>query len=370
MKILFVQQFMPSEPRTPVALMDLASYGRAFGHEIDVAYAGKVDKLADYDMIGFSALSLGYHVLPAVRSLRANYSGRIVFGGKGAEALQSAEHADLNQLGVEIHVGPGELLLHSDMPIDYNAYPAWEERDFRALDRGGTMTEIMSSRGCPYHCRFCHNTETQVHLFTPERTIANAALILKAIGRHRVFFVDDVFAIRAERMRSILDTADKQGVELRKATCFFVHVNHTSDETIEAIRAFRPQEVQVGIESGDNGMLVAMGKKFTAERAEQQLQKLHSRGIKAACLFLIGFPGETKQSLGATIDFMDRNRRYMSGWWVSYYQPVPFTKGWEMARERVGDDMVTGGWNTEINYVDPNLSIGDLRKARCDMMGY
>ncbi len=369
MKLLLTQQFSANELRTPIALMDLAVYGRAFGHQIDLAYVNQVGKLDDYDIVGLSALSLGYHVLSAVKSLRENYSGRIVFGGKAASSLQPAEHVYLDQLGVEVHAGPGETLL-SDVPIDYENYPAWQEADFRILDRGATMTEMMSSRGCPYRCNFCHNTEKKVEYFSIERIMANASLILNTIGRPRVFFVDDVFAVRAERLHAILDASRQNGVDLQGRCCFFVHINHTNDETIEAIGAYDPREVLVGIESGDNRMLEAMGKRFTAERAEEQLRKLHSRGIRAAGLFLMGFPGETKESLQATVDFVDRNRKYMSGWWVSYYQPVPFTKGWEIAKERVGDDMVTGGWNTEINYIDPNVAIKDLRKARWAAMGY
>ncbi len=369
MKCLLMQQFSANELRTPIALMDLAAYGRTFGHEIDVAYAGKTGKLDAYDTIGFSALSLGYHVLPAIKTLRGEYPGRIVFGGKAASSLLPAERACLDRLDVEVHVGPGETLF-SDAPIDYENYPVWHEADFRALDRGTTMTEMMSSRGCPYRCHFCHNTEMKVRYFSMARIVAHASLILNTIGRPRVFLVDDVFAIRAERLHAILDATLGSGIDLRRRICFFVHINHTDDETINAIRAFNPTEIQVGIESGDDRMLEVMGKCFTAERAEQQLRKLHSRGIRASGLFLMGFPGETKESLQATVDFVDRNRKYMSGWWVSYYQPVPFTKGWEIARDRVGDDMVTGGWNTEINYVDPNLTIKDLRKARWAAMGY
>jgi radical SAM superfamily enzyme YgiQ (UPF0313 family) len=367
-KVLLIQQFAPREPRTPIALLDLAAYGRALGHEVEVAYADQPCGLGGYDLVGFSSLALGYHEMPALKKLRKSYPGRIVFGGKATDTLQGEDRAHLEQLGIEVMPGPGELLFQAAGPIDYDNYPAWQEADFRALDRGKLMTEAMSSRGCPYRCHFCHNTEKTMRFFAPERTAANASLILSTMGRRRVFLVDDVFAVRADKLFAVLEAADRQGLTLQRRTCFFVHISCINDETLGAIRAFDPVEVQVGIESGDDAMLEAMGKTFTSQRAEQQLRKLHSHDIKAACLFLMGFPGETKGSLQATIDFADRNRDYMSGRWVSYYQPVPLTRGWEMARERVGDNLVVGGWNAEINYVDPNLTIGDLRRARHAVM--
>jgi radical SAM superfamily enzyme YgiQ (UPF0313 family) len=263
--------------------------------------------------------------------------------------------------------GPGEKLFNGGLSVDYSSYPAWFAADFYALDRLHSMTEAMSSRGCPYRCHFCHNTEPKMQFFSPERTVSNAALILNVIGRHRVFFVDDVFATNAQRMREILAEADLAGLELRKRTCFFVHVNHTSGERLDAIAEYEPQEVQMGVESGDDGMLEAMGKRFDAMEAEAALRRLHDRGIRVACLFLIGFPGETVDSLANTVEFVQRNRKYMSGWWVSYYQPVPGTKGWEMAKERAGRE-ITGGWNTDISYVDPNLLEQDLMDARAAIM--
>ncbi len=120
---------------------------------------------------------------------------------------------------------------------------------------------------------------------------------------------------------------------------------------------------------GDDGMLSAMGKTFTAQRAGEKIQQLHAAGVKVAALFLIGFPGETRQSLQNTLDLLNASRQYLSGWWVSYYQPVPYTRGWELAKERV-PNYKKGDWNTEISYLDPNLTEQDLTTARQAMMTY
>ncbi len=380
MRVLLTQQFNKREPRTPIALLDLAAYGREYGHEVDVAYIDetairRLSLLETYDIVGLSSLTFSSFVLSEIENLRKKYKGRIVFGGKGTEVLQDCDCDNLAKLDVEVFSGSGERLfrpvkLLESVDIGYGDYPAWHEVDFHALDRVGQMTEMMSSRGCPYRCHFCQNTENRVHYFSPERTVVNAAMLLTTMHRHRIFLVDDIFAVSADRMSTILSLADDRGLNLRRRTCFFVHVSHVNDKTIESIREYNPQEVLVGVESGDDKMLEAMGKTFTSAQAEDRLRCLHSQGIRVSCLFLMGYPGETNESLQATVDFVERNRKYMSGWWVSYYQPVPFTKGWEQAVDRVGKDLVTGGWNTDINYLDPNLTAKELVDARWAVMTY
>ena len=364
MKILLTERFVEREPRTPIALLDLAAYGRVCGHDMRVMYVDSVPKqdFGQYDFIGFSSVGLSADEMADLVRLRNRFDGRIVLGGKATTSLQASQCDLLKQLDITVQEGPGENWL-GDMELNYANYPPWNSADFLALDRGHSMTEAMSSRGCPYHCHFCHNTESKMRFFSTTRTVRNAAMILNKIARHRVFFVDDVFALRSIRMLDILAEADRSGLELRKRTCFFVHVNHVDGERLEAIVEYNPQEVQMGVESGDDGMLEAMGKKFTADEAQAAVRRLHGRGIRVACLFLIGFPGETVDSLANTVEFVDRNRRYMSGWWVSYYQPVPSTKGWEMVKERTGEE-ISGGWNTDISYVDPDLTRQDLINAR------
>lgn len=368
MKILLTQRFVAREPRTPIALIDLAAYGRRFGHEIDVAYDEEQDISADYDFVGVSAIVVDDDVLDSLKSIRQRYPGRLVLGGKGAATLLNKARATLDQLDVEVFEGSGEKLLNNGMPIDYADYPAWSADDLRILGAPDSAVELMSTRGCPYHCHFCNNTEPKVRYFSPERTIANASLLLNMMGRQRVFFVDDIFTLRASHMMAILAEADRVGLELRKRTHFFVHVNLVDDQRLDAIDAFEPAEIQIGIESGDDGMIEAMGKTYAAAKAEHCLKLLHSHGHAVACLFLFGFPGETRTSLQRTIDFVARNREYMSGVWISYYQPIPGTRGWDMVKERLGHE-VEGKWNTEITFLDPNLTAIDLIEARRYIMG-
>ena len=102
-------------------------------------------------------------------------------------------------------------------------------------------------------------------------------------------------------------------------------------------------------------MLKLMGKGFDSDTAYNKLKMLYEEaGVPIGTLFLIGFPGETEESLQNTLMFI-RKIRAFAGNWVSYYQPVRGTVGYDMATLR-NRRTVTGGRNMHITYVDPNLS--------------
>lgn len=366
MKVLLTQEIEDRDPQTPIAILDLAAYGRQCGHDVTVGYHDDMAALDGYDWIGFSALVLGQRTLDSLLRLTERTTCEVRLGGKATECILPRDRQVLREKGIIVSSGAGEVFF-LDVEVTYGDYPPWSLADFRTLDKFGRMDMMMASRGCPYHCHFCHNTEKRVNYFSPERTVANAAILLDDMGRNRVFFVDDIFALRPDKMMAILAEADRTGLELRKRTAFFVHMSQIDDRRLDAIDAFQPQELQTGIESGDDRMLKAMGKTFDAVEAETNLRLLHSHGQHVACLFLMGFPGETVESLANTVAFVQRNRQYMSGWWVSYFQPVPGTIGYDMAIER-DPTLVVGGWNTEISYVDPNITRYDLEQARAAVM--
>jgi len=368
MNVLLTTCYEPAEPRTPIAVLDLAAYWRAAGHAVTICYADALpDVLGWFDMIGLSALQFDQCTWDALESIRSRYTGRVVLGGKSTDTLSAAAVERLQASGIEIHHGHGEQLL-SDAPTNWGNYPAWSEEDFRAMDPQGQMTEAMSSRGCPYRCHFCFNSEPRIREFSPERTANHLELILKRLGRWRVFLVDDVFATRADRIRDVLAACDRIGLDVRGKLHFFVHVRCLNPSVLDAICEIKPGEVQIGIESGSDRMLAAMNKGFNAATAEERIRELHRRGIRAAALMLLGYPGETKESLAESVDWVNRNRKFLSGWWASLYQPVRGTVGWQEAAKDAGRE-IDGHRNVELTYVASGVTAEDLSGAKSAIMG-
>ena len=372
MNILLTTRREPAECRNPIAILDLAAYLRNFGHTVDCYYldqiqTGRHTNRNRYDLVGLSVLQVVDEKQPFrdAMYLRRRFCSEVVVGGKWTRSITENQKRYLKNHGFNLHLGPGEHYF-VDREIDYATYPSWHRVDFHTLN--DVRSDIMSTRGCPYHCHFCHNTEKKVSFFSPKRTVDNIELLFN-LGVSRISFCDDIFTLNLAHMEAVYNELKGRAIPIENRTEFFAHINHINQGMIGWIRKYRPFQVNVGVESGDDRMLKLMGKGFDSETAYGKLKMLHEEtGVPIGTLFLIGFPGETEESLQNTLNFLKRIRTF-AGNWVSYYQPIPGTKGYDMAVER-NRHTKAGRRNMHISYVDPNLTRKTLFIYNYRMMDY
>ena len=340
----------------PIALLDLSPYLRNIGHSLDSYFLDELPNNRKYDVVGLSSLTYGKNMVKDALYLRGKFKDtKIVVGGKGARCLDPIETQILKENNVEIWTRSGEEYFSGEEEIDYNNYPSWDMADLKKLHVKNEG--LMSSRGCPYHCNFCYNTENKISFFPAPRTVDNLELLFK-LGRDYVFFVDDIFTIKVEHMLDIYEECKRRNILIEGRNQFFTHINYINEESAKAMALFKPIAVEVGLESGDDNMLKIMGKSFTAEIAYEKLSIL-SRYVPIVGLFLIGFPTESVESLNNTVRFVSRIRGFLKDIWVSFYCPVPKTLGYELAQKN-GIIINRGHGNTKINYIDRRLKEKDL----------
>jgi radical SAM superfamily enzyme YgiQ (UPF0313 family) len=370
-RILLTTRRELAERRNPIALLDLAAYLRQFGHAVDCYYIDQIEAHKNtgrpYDIVGLSVLQTLNENAPVRDALylKRTFRREVVVGGKWTQTMDEKQKTILTQNGIQVWTGPGERYF-VDQEVNISSYPSWDRADFESLN--DVRADIMSTRGCPYHCHFCHNTETKISFFSPARTANNIELLLK-LGAKQLFFCDDIFTLRISHMAELYNELKRRGLDIEGRAEFFTHVNHINPEMIGWIKRYHPFRINIGVESGDDTMLSLMGKGFDSETAFKKIKLLYEEtGLSLGTLFIIGYPGETKESMQSTLEFI-RNIRPFAGSWVSYYQPVRGTKGYEMALLRAKKSK-TGRRNNTITYVDPNLSKRLLFKYQHMMMDH
>jgi hypothetical protein len=347
----------------PIGLLDLAGLYRAHGHDVRCSPFGAAPD-GDFDVVGYSVFSPAPGLPAQAAALRRRYPrARVVIGGRFTASLSAADEAALTACGAEVWRGDGETAL-GDPAVPLAEYPAWCGEDLAALDVRDD--NVMSTRGCPYHCAFCQNLERRVSFFSPERTARNVELLF-ARGVREIFLVDDIFTLRAEHMLGVLEACRRRGVPLEGRCRFFTHVNFVTPEHVEVMRRFRPTEVQIGIESGDDDMLRRMNKGFTAARAHERVRAL-AEAVPVNALFLVGFPGETAASLENTVRLAAALAPWLSKRWVSLFQPVPGTEGHRLACAE-GTLAGCAADNRAVGYVPAGLDEAVLEGVRDIVMG-
>lgn len=92
--------------------------------------------------------------------------------------------------------------------------------------------------------------------------------------------------------------------------------------------------LRFGLESGSQKILNLMNKGTNVEIAESVLQLTTKHGIKNHVYIMFGYPGESELERKETLDFLERNKKYIHSYSVSVFQPIPGTKIYENLSEK------------------------------------
>lgn len=162
---------------------------------------------------------------------------------------------------------------------------------------------LYTSRGCPALCTFCHWPQTlSGHAWrvrSADNVVAEIRQSLKLFPQAKeYFFDDDTFNIRKERVLELCKKFEPLGFRWSCNTRA-----HGDYETLKAMADSGAHLVTIGFESGDAQILKNIKKGVTPEMG-QAFAKLCKRvGLEIHADFIIGLPGETKETIAQTIEF-------------------------------------------------------------------
>jgi hopanoid biosynthesis associated radical SAM protein HpnJ len=165
------------------------------------------------------------------------------------------------------------------------------------------FVSLYTTRGCPAQCTFCLWPQTlSGHPWRKRSTDAVAKEMAKAKEYwpwvKEFFFDDDTFNIQKART---LELCEK--LKPLKLTWSCTSRVTTDFETLKAMREAGCRLLIVGYESGDPQILKNIKKGATVERARQFTKDCHKLGLKIHGDFILGLPGETRETIRRTIDF-------------------------------------------------------------------
>ena len=162
---------------------------------------------------------------------------------------------------------------------------------------------LYTSRGCPALCTFCLWPQTLSGHSWRVRSAENVAQEIRQALKmfpqvKEFFFDDDTFNIRKERVLELCARFKPLG--FRWSCTARVHSDY---ETLKAMADAGARLLIVGFESGDPQILKNIKKGATVEMARRFVRDCKKLGIAVHGDYIIGLPGETKESIQRTIDF-------------------------------------------------------------------
>ncbi|MDI6726238.1 MAG: radical SAM protein, partial [Smithellaceae bacterium] len=205
----------------------------------------------------------------------------------------------------------------------------------------GYPISIITGRGCPYRCIFCVGQRmvgNKVRLRSPARVVDEIEQIL-SYGITRINVADDLFASKKARVLDVCTEIGRRG--LRFDWSAFARVNTVDRETLEAMREAGCDAVSFGVESGNQEMLDRIGKAITKDMVCLAVNLCKETGIIPHTSFIVGLPGETRETLAETKAFA---KGLGSLFGYHFLAPFPGTR----VRDRVADydlEILTDDWN-------------------------
>ena len=189
---------------------------------------------------------------------------------------------------------------------------------------GRTSSFCCSSRGCPFSCFFCADAKTSVRDHTLDQ-MEEQFVQMSSMGVTALRFNDDTFNVKKDRSKKITDLAWEYGLNWRAT----VRANPAlcTKDLFDHYRAHGCRELQFGVEHASEFMLRNMMKGTTAADNEYAIKQAQDCGMAAHAFLIIGFPGETRESIDEMRDWVLRVRPDSVA--IHMFQPLPGSAVWE-----------------------------------------
>ena len=249
--------------------------------------------------------------------------------------------------------------------LDTLPYPAREmvaDNDyfFRTLPKG-PFTTMITSQGCPYGCIYCPYHTIQGDLVRKRRAgdVVEELAGLYAAGYRSVLFRDPVFTFDRAHVEKICSGIISRNIRI-DWWC------ETRTDTLDAgiltlMKRAGVRGVNFGVESGDNAVLAAAGRKsWEQERTREVIALCRRYGIGTKGFFILGLPGEDTASLKRTIECARNLDPDYAVFMIA--MPFPGTKLFDLyLKDRPVSDFFTG---RPVYYIPGGLTLGELERFR------
>lgn len=240
--------------------------------------------------------------------------------------------------------------------LDQLPFPAREMVDLNLyrpqvhLYRGRKSATILTSRGCPALCTFCATTVTMGNRFrkhSPEYVLSEIRHLITDYGIQDFVIVDDTFTIDRQRAMAICNQIIEQRLDI--GWFCFARVDNATVELYETMKKAGCFSMFFGIESADPQVLKNIKKGATVDQARYALRMANKIGFKTEAGFMLGNPGDTRESIKKTISLA----RELNPVIASFNIMTPFPGTEEYAKYLPHDPVGMRNWD---NFVPKGIT--------------
>lgn len=165
----------------------------------------------------------------------------------------------------------------------------------------GGLSLIRTQISCPFACSFCSYPTSQGTVVKTGLDSFELELnTLQQRGVTYLLFIDDTFNVPPERFKDMLRILKKFSFRWYA----FIRCQYLDKQQVVDMRDSGCGGAYLGIESGSNEILTLMNKRARRSDYLRGVELLESVGIPTYASFIVGFPGETENTITDTVSFI------------------------------------------------------------------
>jgi len=233
--------------------------------------------------------------------------------------------------GEVINTGPRELIEELDsLPFPARHFTKINKYN-SLLAKGSLATTMITSRGCPYNCLFCHRP----HLGKKFRARSAINVVDEMeecvnMGIKEILVYDDTFTIDKQRVMDICNLILERGVGI--TWDIRTRVDIIDMEMLKALKKAGCERIHYGVESANPEILKVLRKGITLPQVASAFKMTKEVGISTLAYFMLGSPFETKEQIMDTLNYAKRLEPDYCHFSIT--TPFPATPLYEMGIKR------------------------------------
>jgi radical SAM superfamily enzyme YgiQ (UPF0313 family) len=259
----------------------------------------------------------------------------VVVRGEGELTCSELLNALSSGEGLETIAGvsyrkSGSLVHNPDRPaisdLDSLPHPYTVSEEFRIKERFDALSQLLphgdwipgagflTSRGCPEGCSFCldpaiNKRRTRFHSPAYVREVLEFCSKNFQSEANSFFFGDATFTMNRKRLNKILELLDGLPYSYQIQT----RADYLDGPVVSALASRGFTHVAIGAESLNEKILQEVAlKRLKTKTILQAARQVRSVGMQPILTFIIGLPGETRDSIWRTVEILKRNGLYSS----------------------------------------------------------
>lgn len=270
---------------------------------------------------------------------------------------------------------PAPLANPDDLPLaawdllPMDKYRAHNWHCFEHIDQRQPYAVIYTSLGCPFNCSYCnihalYNGRPGIRFRSPEKVIEEIDLLVKNYGVKNIKFIDELFALREDRVTRLCDLIIQGGYDLN--IWAYARVDTVNERMLKKMKQAGINWLAYGFESASIKVRRGVAKKFEHDIIKKAVEMTHAAGIYIIGNFIFGLPDDDLETMQETLEMAKEfNFEY-----VNFYVAMAYP-GSQLYEDAMKQGIkLPGEWHGYGQYAEETLPLPTKYLSAADVLRF